>query len=50
MTMKKILITLTMVSSMAAVAQVQINPQAGLTFQSLTQAPDGINYKAEMGW
>ena len=50
MTMKKTLITLTMLSSMAAAAQTQINPQAGLTFQSLTQEPDGINYKAEMGW
>lgn len=48
--MKKTLITLTLVSSMAASAQVQINPQAGLTFQSLTQAPDGVNYKAELGW
>lgn len=48
--MKKTLITLTLVSSMAASAQVQINPQAGLTFQSLTQAPDGFNYKAEIGW
>jgi len=50
MTMKKTLITLTMLSSMSAAAQTQINPQAGLTFQSLTQEPDGINYKAEMGW
>lgn len=49
-TMKKLLITLTMLSSMAAAAQTQINPQAGLTFQSLTQAPDGVNYKAELGW
>jgi hypothetical protein len=48
--MKKTLMTLTLVSSMAASAQVQINPQAGLTFQSLTQAPDGVNYKAELGW
>lgn len=48
--MKKTLITLTMLSSMAATAQTQINPQAGLTFQSLTQAPDGYNYKAELGW
>lgn len=48
--MKKTLITLTMLSSMAATAQTQFNPQAGLTFQSLTQAPDGINYKAELGW
>jgi len=48
--MKKIVITLSLLSSMAASAQVQINPQAGLTFQSLTQAPDGYNYKAQIGW
>lgn len=34
----------------ASQAQVQINPQAGLTFQSLTQAPDGYSYKANVGW
>ena len=48
--MKKTLIALALVSSTATMAQVQINPQAGLTFQSLTQAPDGVNYKAELGW
>ncbi|MBX2973297.1 MAG: outer membrane beta-barrel protein [Flavobacteriales bacterium] len=48
--MKKTLIALTLLSSMTAAAQFQLNPQAGLNFQSLTQAPDGINYKAELGW
>ncbi len=50
MTMKKTLITLTLLSSLAATAQVQLNPQAGVMFQSLTQAPDGVNYKAQLGW
>lgn len=48
--MKTTLFTLTLLSATAASAQFQINPQAGLTFQSLTQAPDGFNYKAQVGW
>ncbi len=48
--MKNILIALTLVSATAANAQFQFNPQAGVTFQSLTQAPDGFNYKAQVGW
>lgn len=48
--MKKTLIGLTLLSSMTAAAQFQLNPQVGLNFQSLTQAPDGVNYKAELGW
>ncbi len=49
--MKKTLIALTVLSTMTtAQAQVQVNPQAGLTFQSLTNEPDGVNYKAEVGW
>lgn len=48
--MKKTFLTLTLLSSMAASAQFQVNPQAGLTFQSLTDAPDGITYKAAVGW
>lgn len=35
---------------MGAQAQFQFNPQAGLTFQSLTAAPNGTNYKAALGW
>jgi len=49
--MKKIILTLTVLSAAAGTqAQVQVNPQAGLTFQSLTSAPDGVNYKAAVGW
>lgn len=48
--MKTTLFALTLVSATAASAQFQFNPQAGLTFQSLTQAPDGFNYKAQVGW
>ena len=49
--MKKILLSLTLVGAFTgAHAQFQVNPQAGLTFQSLTDAPDGVNYKAAVGW
>ncbi|MBL7950983.1 MAG: outer membrane beta-barrel protein [Flavobacteriales bacterium] len=48
--MKTTLFTLTLLSATAASAQFQFNPQVGLTFQSLTQAPDGFNYKAQVGW
>ena len=49
--MKKLLLTTLLGSAFSAsFAQVQINPQAGLTFQSLTQAPDGYSYKASVGW
>lgn len=49
--MKKILLSLTLVGAFTgAQAQFQVNPQAGLTFQSLTDAPDGVNYKAAVGW
>lgn len=48
--MKKTIILLGVLGTLGAKAQFQVNPQAGLTFQSLTQAPDGINYKAQVGW
>jgi hypothetical protein len=48
--MKKTIIMLTVVSALGANAQVQINPQAGVTFQHLTDAPDGVTYKAAVGW
>ncbi len=48
--MKKTLITLTMLSTLASNAQFQVNPQAGLTFQNLTDAPDGVTYKSAVGW
>jgi hypothetical protein len=47
---KTILLPLLACAVTNAVAQVQINPQVGLTFQSLTQEPDGYNYKANVGW
>lgn len=48
--MKTTLFALTLMSVTTVSAQFQINPQAGVTFQSLTQAPDGFNYKAQVGW
>ncbi|MEZ4740446.1 MAG: hypothetical protein R2818_14070 [Flavobacteriales bacterium] len=49
--MKKLLITLAIgTASGSATAQFQVNPQAGLTFQSLTEAPNGVDYKAQVGW
>ncbi|HQW05178.1 MAG: outer membrane beta-barrel protein [Flavobacteriales bacterium] len=48
--MKKTILLLSLVSAMGAQAQFQFNPQAGLTFQSLTAAPNGTNYKAALGW
>jgi hypothetical protein len=49
--MKKFILTALLAGAFgASQAQVQINPQAGLTFQSLTQAPDGFSYKANVGW
>jgi hypothetical protein len=51
MNMKKILFVPLFACAMTnAQSQVQINPQVGLTFQSLTQAPDGYSYKANVGW
>lgn len=48
--MKKTILLLSLVSAMGAQAQFQFNPQAGLTFQSMTAAPNGTNYKAALGW
>ena len=49
--MKKLLLSLAIGAvTSAASAQFQVNPQAGLTFQSLTDAPNGVDYKAEVGW
>jgi hypothetical protein len=31
-------------------AQVQVNPQMGLTYQHLTDAPQGTNFKGAVGW
>lgn len=49
--MKKTLITLALIGSAAAAsAQFQINPQAGLTFQTLTKVETGTKTKAALGW
>lgn len=48
--MKKTLASLSLLSALTAGAQVQFNPQAGLTFQNLTNAPEGGEFKANMGW
>jgi hypothetical protein len=34
----------------ASTAQVQVNPQLGVTFQNLTDAPDGTEYKTNAGF
>lgn len=41
--------TLTLAFSTAGIAQWQINPQLGVTFQQITKAPDGITYAARAG-
>jgi Outer membrane protein beta-barrel domain len=49
--MKKILLTLVATTAVvAASAQFQVNPQAGLTFQNLTAPGPGQNFKAALGW
>lgn len=40
---------LTMVPILA-IGQTQINPQAGITFQSLTDSPEGTEFKANIGF
>jgi hypothetical protein len=51
MTMKKmILIPLLACAVTNAVAQVQINPQVGLTFQNMTSPPQDISFKGAAGW
>jgi len=39
----------TLALSTAGIAQWQINPQLGATFQQITKAPDGITYAARAG-
>jgi hypothetical protein len=36
--------------TMLGAAQWQVNPQIGLTYQNLTDAPEGSAYKAKAGW
>ncbi len=44
------LLTATLVNGLLCVAQWQFNPQIGLTFQNLTDAPENAEYKAKAGW
>lgn len=49
--MMKHLISAALVAIAAsASAQFQVNPQAGVTFQSLTNPEEGVEYKANIGW
>ncbi len=49
--MKKTLSILAVAASVgSASAQFQINPQAGLAFQNLTQPGEGQKFKAALGW
>lgn len=49
--MKKIFLTWAAIAAVAtASAQFQVNPQAGLTFQNLTQPGEGQKFKAALGW
>ncbi len=49
--MKKILLTWAAIAAVAtASAQFQVNPQAGVTFQNLTQPGEGQKFKAALGW
>jgi len=44
------LLTATLVNGLLGLAQWQFNPQIGLTFQNLTDAPENAEYKAKAGW
>lgn len=49
--MKKHLLSIALTASVSAVsAQFQVNPQAGVVFQNLTNPGSGIEYKANIGW
>lgn len=49
--MKKILSIVAVAATVgSASAQFQINPQAGLAFQNLTQPGEGQDFKAALGW
>lgn len=49
--MKKLLSLLAVATTVGtASAQFQINPQAGLSFQNLTQPGEGQDFKAALGW
>ena len=44
------LLTASLASGLLGLAQWQFNPQIGLTFQNLTDAPENAEYKAKAGW
>ena len=49
--MKKSIFSLAFSTALvAAQAQFQVNPQMGLTFQNLTDAPENTSFKAAAGW
>ena len=49
--MKKLILTLTCVAAIgAANAQVQVNPQLGITYQHLTNPAPNVEYNAALGW
>ena len=47
--MKKLLTILCGALTLAAAAQIQINPQLGMTLQNLTEAPDGTVVRSAVG-
>ena len=49
--MKKLILALTCVAAIgAANAQVQVNPQLGITYQHLTNPAPNVEYNAALGW
>jgi hypothetical protein len=44
------LLILLMLAPAGLSAQLAINPQAGVTFQNLTDEPEGADFKASVGW
>jgi hypothetical protein len=49
-TKRTTLLAVTLLHGLLCLAQWQINPQIGLTYQNLTDAPEGAEYKAKAGW
>lgn len=48
--MRSTLLSLVILVASASSAQFQLNPQLGVTFQSLTDAPEGAEYRANVGF
>lgn len=49
-TMRIALVHLVLAAATTASAQFQLNPQLGVTFQNLTDAPQGAEYRANVGF